>query len=161
MFFEIQIPVCRITMQARGFAVWTTPTPRGDWNTPCPHTLQEALPVWTTPTPRGDWNPERLARNREFNLVWTTTTPRGDWNPAKLSTISSTWLLSEPPLHREVIETSSCNHRTYDCICLNHPYTVRWLKLTATPPAMKDTTAGLNHPYTARWLKPVQVSLSL
>ena len=31
-FFEIQIPVCRITMQARGFAVWTTPSPRGDWN---------------------------------------------------------------------------------------------------------------------------------
>ena len=31
-FLEIQIPVCRITMQARGFAVWTTPSPRGDWN---------------------------------------------------------------------------------------------------------------------------------
>ena len=31
-FFKIQIPVCRITMQARGFADWTTPSPRGDWN---------------------------------------------------------------------------------------------------------------------------------
>ena len=31
-FFKIQIPVCSITMQARGFAVWTTPSPRGDWN---------------------------------------------------------------------------------------------------------------------------------
>ena len=85
-FFKIQIPVCRITMQARGFAVWTTPTPRGDWNRykrfgygcnahgsepPLHREVIETLTtlslvqftayiVWTTPTPRGVWteNPD-------------------------------------------------------------------------------------------------------
>ena len=57
-FLKIQIPVCRITMQARGFAVWTTPSPRGDWNS----TLG-------------------------FVYAW--------------------YSLSEPPPHREVIETPS------------------------------------------------------
>ena len=49
-FFKIQIPVCRITMQARGFAVWTTPSPRGDWNIyPLPAEKYFTRHVWTTP----------------------------------------------------------------------------------------------------------------
>ena len=63
-FFKIQIPVCRITMRARGFAVWTTPL-TARCLTPIPDILKryrgffeeirQRHRVWTTPTPRGDW----------------------------------------------------------------------------------------------------------
>ena len=153
-FFKIQIPVCRITMQARGFAVWTTPSPRGDWNRKSnfPSSVH-ILCVWTTPSPRGDWN---VIVNGWLNdtqsLVWTTPSPRGDWNQSLKPwqqfhihslnhPLTARWLkqdsvmrnkdgrkMSEPPLHREVIETAISDNRSdFSCSCLNHPYTARWL----------------------------------
>ena len=78
-FFKIQIRVCRITMLACGFAVWTTPSPRGDWNYPLPggsvHKLQRLnYPLtarWLKLTPLRSVSP--------VNWVWTTPSPQGAW----------------------------------------------------------------------------------
>ena len=78
-FFKIQIPMCRTTMRARGFAVWTTPSPRGDWNalslllsSSVPARLNYPLTArWLKLTPLRSVSP--------VNWVWTTPSPQGAW----------------------------------------------------------------------------------
>ena len=106
-FFKIQIPVCRITMQARGFAVWTTPTPRGDWNNSntalsCTSSMsrsesplhREVIETDQSRFPRqtlhtrlnhpytARWLKQFVHDVRQRIVecrIWTTPTPRGDW----------------------------------------------------------------------------------
>ena len=110
-FFKIQIPVCRITMQARGFAVWTTPSPRGDWNS----ILVPPIVLYNIES--------ELPPHREvietFIAYWTAFR-----------------LLSELPPHREVIETRTGRASAwFQTSGLNHPLTARCL--TPIPDILK------------------------
>ena len=81
-FFKIQIRVCRITMLACGFAVWTTPSPRGDWNLYALHTIGSSSHMSELPphrevieTQHRRWTPFLSAAHR----VWTPPSPQGAW----------------------------------------------------------------------------------
>ena len=77
-FFKIQIRVCRITILACGFAVWTTPSPRGDWNF--------TLTILSFKAKKSELPPHRevietsnAACAGGWHGVWTTPSPQGAW----------------------------------------------------------------------------------